>query len=246
MVEWFEDDEFWSTWYPFMFTPERMARAPEKVDQILHLIGFAPRSILDLACGPGRHAVEFAKRGYQVTGVDRSPYLLSRARQRAAAAGVEVEWVERDMREFERPEAFDLTINMFTSFGYFDDKKEDLRVLAKLWTSLKPGGALLIDVIGKEWLARHFEATSSSVMEDGSLVINRREIFDDWTRILNEWILIRSGEVRSFKFHHTIYSGQELRERLEATGFHGVELHGDLEGNRYGIDAQRLVAVARK
>lgn len=246
MAEWFEDDEFWSTWYPYMFTPERMARAPEEVDRILDLIEFGPTSILDLACGPGRHTVEFAKRGYQITGVDRSPYLLSRARQRAEAAGVEVEWVERDMREFERPEAFDLAINMFTAFGYFDDKSEDLRVLARLLASLRSGGALVIDVIGKEWLARHFEATSSSEREDGSLVINRKEIFDDWTRLRNEWILLKFGKARSFKFHHTIYSGQELRERLEAAGFHGVELYGDLEGNRYGIDAQRLVAVARK
>jgi SAM-dependent methyltransferase len=246
MVEWFEDDEFWSTWYPYMFTPERMERAPEEVDQILDLIGFEPSRILDLACGPGRHTIEFAKRGYRVTGVDRSPFLLSRARGRAAAAGVEVEWIQRDMREFERPQAFDLAINMFTAFGYFDDKSEDLRVLSRLWASLTSGGALLIDVISKEWLARHFEATSSSEREDGSMVVNRKEIFDDWTRMRNEWILIQSGEARSFKFHHTIYSGQELRERLEATGFQGVELYGDLEGNPYGIDAERLVAVARK
>jgi SAM-dependent methyltransferase len=246
MAEWFEDDEFWSTWYSYMFTKERLDRAAEEVDQILSLIGFEPRSILDLACGPGRHAVEFAKRGYRVTGVDRSAFLLSRARERSRAAGVEVEWIEQDMREFERPGAFELAINMFTAFGYFDDKSEDLRVLGRLRTSLAAGGALVLDVIGKEWLARHFEATSSSQSEDGALVITRKEIFDDWTRIRNEWILLKGGEARSYKFHHTIYSGQELRDRLEAAGFQAMRLYGDLKGNGYGIDAERLIAVARK
>ena len=108
------------------------------------------------------------------------------------------------------------------------------------------GGALVIDVVGKEWLARHFEATSSTKHEDGSLMINQREVFDDWTRIRNEWILLRGGDVQTFEFHHTVYSGQELRDRLEDAGFQSVKLYGDLDGSPYGPDAKRLIAVGRK
>jgi SAM-dependent methyltransferase len=246
MTEWFENDQFWSTWYPYMFDQERFDRAEAEVDQLLALLATDGGSVLDMACGPGRHAIELAKRDFKVTGVDRSPFLLSKAKERAEAAKVEVEWVEEDMRSFQRPGAFDLAINMYTAFGYFDDKSEDLRVLKQLHGSLVTGGALVIDVVGKEWLARHFEPTSSTKHEDGSLMINRREIFDDWTRIRNEWILLRGGDVQTFEFHHTVYSGQELRDRLEDAGFESVRLYGDLDGNPYGPDAKRLIAVGRK
>jgi SAM-dependent methyltransferase len=229
-----------------MFTQERFDQAESEVDQLLELVGLERGNVLDLACGPGRHAIEFAKRGFRVTGVDRSPFLLSKAVERAREADVEVEWVEEDMRSFERKDAFDLVINMFTAFGYFDDKSEDLEVLKRVHDSLKQDGILVIDVVSKEWLAKHFMPTSSSRSEDGTLVINRREIFDDWTRIRNEWILLSGETVESFEFHHTIYSGQELKDRLTQAGFSSVALYGDLEGNSYGIEARRLIAVARK
>jgi len=246
MSEWFEDERFWSTWYPYLFDRERFDRAATEVDQLLALAEIDRGRVLDLACGPGRHAIELAKRGFQVAGVDRSPFLLSKAKELARAADVEVEWIEQDMRSFERPGAFDLAINMFTAFGYFDDKSEDLLVLRRLHDGLVPGGTLVMDLVGKEWLARHFEPTWSTKTEDGSLLIDRREIFDDWTRIRNEWILLSGGEVQSFEFHHTVYSGQELRDRLEHAGFERVGLFGDLGGSPYGPDAKRLVAVARK
>ena len=246
MPEWFEDDEFWSTFYPFMFAEERLEQAEGEVARLLALAEFQGRSVLDLACGPGRHSIELARKGYQVTGVDRSPFLLSKAKDRASETQVEVEWIQDDMRSFVRPDAFDLAINMFTSFGYFDDKAEDVLVLKQLHHSLTARGVLVMDILSKEWLAKNFEATSSQETEDGSVVINRREISDDWTRIRNEWILLKDDKVRSFKFHHTIYSGQELKDRLGIAGFQSVALYGDLEGNEYGTEAKRLVAVARK
>jgi hypothetical protein len=74
----------------------------------------------------------------------------------------------------------------------------------------------------------------------------RHEIIDEWTRIRNEWIIIKGAEVRTFKFHHTLYSGQELKDRLFQVGFQDVKLYGDFEGEDYGREARRLVAVARK
>ena len=98
--------------------------------------------MLDLCCGPGRFSIELAKRGFRVTGVDRTRFLLGKAKSREKKAGVKVEWVESDMRDFVRPGAFDLALSMFTSFGYFDDKADDLRVLRQVCESLKPGGEI--------------------------------------------------------------------------------------------------------
>jgi hypothetical protein len=76
--------------------------------------------------------------------------------------------------------------------------------------------------------------------------VQLHEVIDNQTRIRNEWILLRNGKVRSFKFYHNHYSGQELRDLLEQVGFIDVRLYGTLAGDEYGPNAQRLIAVARK
>jgi SAM-dependent methyltransferase len=244
--EWFDDESFWRDLYLFMFPPERLAAGTEEVDRILALARPPGRSALDLCCGPGRIAVPLARRGFSVTGVDRTRFLLDKARARARRVKSRPEWVRADMRDFVRPEAFDLALNLFTSFGYFDDREADLTVLRNVLTSLRPRGVFVIDGVGKELLARIFQPTTSQTLADGSRLVERHEIFDDWTRIRNEWILVRKGRARTFRFHHTVYSGQELKDRLLGVGFDSVRLFGSLAGEPYGLDAGRLVAVARK
>ena len=245
-MEWFEDESFWTAIYPFLFSEARFETAEKHLDSILNLMGTDSGSVLDLCCGPGRFSIPLAQRGFQVTAVDRSPFLLGKGRQRAAQRDLNIEWVEKDMREFERPAAFDLVLNLNTSFGYFDAKDEDVRVLRKIFTSLKPGGRLVMDLIGKEKLARIFQPTVSEKLEDGTLLVMRHEIFDEWSRIRSEWIIIKGPDVRTFEFHHTVYSGQELKDRLIAVGFRDVKLCGSFEGEEYGRESNRLVAVAVK
>jgi SAM-dependent methyltransferase len=245
-MQWFENDDFWREMFPHMFPPERFAAAAGDVTKILALSGFSGRTVLDLCCGPGRHSVEFARRGYQVTGVDRSSFLLDRARQRSAEAGVSVEWIADDMRHFQRLAAFDLVCNIFTSFGYFETEEEDLRVLRNVYESLTGDGIFLIELLGKERLARNWLSSICTECPDGSLLLQRPQVRNDWRRIHNEWTLIGEGRTRTFHFEHNIYSGRELHDRLLAAGFHHVQLFGDLAGAPYGLDALRLVAIARK
>jgi len=244
--EWFDDDAFWRDFYPVIFPEQRLAAAADEIDKLLRLIKPKGRSVLDLCCGPGRYAIALAKRKYRVTGVDRTKYLLDKARARTRKARVKIEWIRQDMRDFIRPGSFDLILNMFTSFGYFDDKNQDIDVLRNIFSSLKPGGIFLIDVMGKERLSKIFHETTSYVEPDGSTLVQRHEIFDDWTRIRNEWILIRKGRAKSYKFHHTIYSGQELKDRMALVGFVNIRLYGNLSGDEYGLNSPRLIAVGRK
>jgi SAM-dependent methyltransferase len=244
--EWFDDESFWRDLYPFIFPDQRIASADEQMTKVLALTKPAGKSVLDLCCGPGRCSIALAKRGFSVTGVDRTKYLLDKARAKAKAARVKIEWIRKDMRDFVRPNAFALALSMFTSFGYFDDKREDEIVLKNMITSLQPGGASLIDVQGKERLAKILAPTISTLLPGGAMLVERHEIFDDWTRVRNEWLLIRNGKVKCFKFHHTVYSGLELRERMERAGFVGVTLFGNLDGDAYGSNAERLIAVGRK
>src|SRR5204863_7756432 len=128
-----------------------------EVDQLTKLLDLdSPAKVLDLCCGLGRHSLELARRGFDVTGVDRTGVYLRRAQKQADSEGLKIEFVQEDMRQFCRPEAFDLTLNLFTSFGYFESPAEDRRVLVNVHKSLQPGGRLVMDMMGKEIIARVF------------------------------------------------------------------------------------------
>lgn len=246
MSQWFEDESFWIDMYPFLFPRKRMDEADFEIEKLLNLIEFRGDSVLDLCCGPGRHAISLAKRGFTVTAVDRTSFFLEKGKQRAKSEKLDIEFVLQDMLSFKRPESFDLVLNLWTSFGFFDRKEDDLIVLDNIYQSLKSGGVCLIDLFGKETLAEDFQPTTSDELADGTILVQRHKIFDNWTRIRNEWILIKNGIAKSYTFHHTLYSGQELMDRLERVGFTDIKLFGDYEGNEYGLNARRLVAAARK
>jgi SAM-dependent methyltransferase len=246
MSEWYLGDEFWQELSSYLFPPERFAQAEEEVEQIIALTKPRGDHVLDLACGPGRHSVALAKYGYRVTGVDQSAFLLEKAKDEARLAGVDITWILDDMRHFREQDAFDLVINMYTSFGYFERADDDRQVLQNIFESLRVGGKVLLEMMGKERLAAIFLPSNVEVIDEDCLLVQRREIINDWTRTRQEWILIRNGKARSFALEHTIYSGRELRDRLLASGFAEVLLYGSLDGTPYDRDAQRLVAVARK
>jgi SAM-dependent methyltransferase len=246
MGAWFEDESFWSELYPFMFPEERFHFAEEQIEKILALVGYEEGAVLDLCCGPGRHSLALAKRGIQVAAVDRSEFLLRRAKEEAAKSNLEIEFVLDDMRHFVSDQSFSLILNLFTSFGYFDDIEDDLKVLQNAYRSLKPGGAMVIDVFGKEPLARKYQATNSTKFGDEVMLIQRNEICEDWTRCRNEWILVKGATARTFNFQTRLYSGQEMKDILRKAGFEEVKVFGDLDGNEYGVDAARLIAVGRK
>lgn len=244
--EWFDNEDFWRETFPFMFPEERIASADDTVKKALSLAKVKCKSVLDLCCGPGRCSVALSRRGFSVTGVDQTRYLLNKARTRARAAGVNIEWILADMRDFVRPESYDLALSMFTSFGYFENRSEDEKVLSNVFKSLRPGGVFLLEMMGMETLAKIHRPSSVDTLPDGSMLVDEHQIIDDWSRVRNEWTIIRKDKVRKFKFHINLYSGRELREKLEHAGFNPVQLYGNMDGDEYGPDAKRLVAVGRK
>lgn len=119
-------------------TPD-LTPATAEIEKVLCLCGAPSGDVLDLACGVGRHAIAFAKLGFRVTAVDLSAFHLAKAKERAAATDASIEFIQSDMRAFIRPNAFDLVVSLFSSFGYFEDPQDDLQVLRNMHQSLKPG-----------------------------------------------------------------------------------------------------------
>lgn len=243
---WHEDDTFWSEMAPFMFDEASWEIIPSHVDLIEQLLEITPgMSILDMACGPGRYALELANRGYLVTGVDITEIYLEEARGRSLENGLDVEFVRSDMRHFTRPESFDAAISMFTSFGYFDRAIDNQQVLRNISNSLKTGGRFLIDLIGKEILARIFQERDWRE-KDGAILLEDRQVIRNWTQMHNRRTLIRGDRKIEFVVQHWLYSASELADMLEDAGFRQVDIFGDLQGIPYDDDARRLVAVAQK
>lgn len=111
-IPWHEDPLFWEGLREGIFDQQLWANAETEVNQLLALAPLAEGAVLDLPCGPGRHLVPLAQRGLQLCGVDLSHAYLTEAKERADAAGVNVELVQADMRKFVRSTSFDLAICM--------------------------------------------------------------------------------------------------------------------------------------
>ena len=249
MLAWFEDDTLWERLEGFLFsqfrTHEITVREAEQILERVELPSGA--AVLDLCCGPGRHALEFARRGFRVTGVDRTARYLEAARAAASGEGLRVEFVQEDMRRFRRPSAFALALNLFSSFGYFAERGEDLQVLRNLHDSLQPGGVALLEMAGKETVVRDFRPrTWHRHAERDEYLLEERMVQDDWSVIENQWIWMRGSEQKTFTWHIRLYSGVELRHLLYEAGFSDVQLYGSLAGSPYDHRAQRLVAVATR
>jgi hypothetical protein len=151
------------------------------------------------------------------------------------------------MREFVRPGAFDAAMNLYTSFGYFEDPAEDRKVAENFYRSLKSGGALIVELMGKEVLARIFLPRDRRELPDGSLFLQERKVSDDWSWIANRWILVKDGQRKGFSVGHRLYDDAGLRALLLDVGFESVTLYGGwVEQTPYDTAALRLTAVARK
>jgi SAM-dependent methyltransferase len=243
---WHDRDEFWEKLAPFLFPKERWELTAEEVDCIIELLELEQGAhILDLCCGPGRHTLEFNRRGHPVVGVDRTAAYIQQALKKAKSEGLNAEFVHDDMRQFIRTEAFDVAILMFTSFGYFEAHEENIRVIENVWASLRDGGRVLIDVMGKEVLARIFQPQGWEE-RDGVFWLQERNIFQNWSKIENRWIVIGEGEQFEINFRHWLYSAVELAGMLQGAGFGKVDCYGDLRGSEYGAHARRLVCVGVK
>jgi len=243
---WFEDDGFWAAFRPSMFSEERWQMAARDAEPLAKLLHLKPGArVLDLCCGPGRFSIELARRGFRVTGVDRTVLYLNEARKRARQQGLKVEFVREDMRRFVRTKAFDACINMYTSIGYFEDPADDLKVCQNVYRSLRPGGRFLIQTGGKEWLARVYQPRDWRE-EASAFILEERKVAPGWTGLDNRWVLIRNGKVREFRFNLRLYSGGELSMLLKQAGFSNVDLYGELYGSPYDNTSRWLVAVGSK
>lgn len=200
--------------------------------------------VLDAPCGPGRHVVPLAERGCLVTGVDLHAESVARAAASLEARGLAATLTQADMYELTLPaESVDVALNLFTSIGY-GTLEDDARYVAAVFEALRPGGALVIDVFGKEIAARDYRPSWYAEV-DGYVVHVRMRPVAEWSRWELALTLRREGVAEDARMDHVLYGASDLRRLLRDAGFR-VQIFGSLDGIPYDSEAKRLVAVARK
>ncbi len=243
---WHGEDSFWELFEPILFDQQRLANAKEEIDQLISLLQIQQDDhVLDLSCGTGRHSLELARRGFDVVGVDRTASFIEKARAKAEEEDLRVEFVVGDMRDYRQPATFDVVINLFGSFGYFDDPIDNRRVIMNMLASLRPRGRFVIETAGKEIMLRGFREMDWSEAGD-TLVLAERKPIQSWGRIQTRWIVIK-GDRRT---EHTVsvrsYTAVELSSLVSDCGFENVSIYGGLDGRDYDLVAERLVVVGFK
>jgi SAM-dependent methyltransferase len=246
-MKWFEDEELWMSERDIIFNRSRVQFTFREVAKLVQLLQMPDKgALLDLACGIGRHALEFAKQGFDVTGVDITKPYLEIARESAKQSGLSIAYEHGDMREYCRPDYFDVIVSMCTSFGFFEDIQDDRDVLRNCYRSLRKGGKMVIDVLGKEIVAAQFKEKQWVTYDDHELLAEAR-ITGDWSWIECKWIILKGDYKKELRYSHRLYSAFELKAAMVDAGFTDVTASGDLSGRSlYDNNAKSLVVVGTK
>lgn len=198
----------------------------DEVKILCSLIGCkTDQRILDLCCGYGRHAVEFAKLGNKVVGLDLSTTLLTYARERASRERVNIDLILADLR---RPPAgpFDVVMCMHTSLGYLPVLDDDLAILSGIYRVLKPGGFLCIHQIDPEDMGAIDSCADEHMMLSDGTLFTKRSNFDPsgplwWGAYYYDH---PSGTTESLPFVIRLYTRLQYQQMLILAGFSKTDI----------------------
>ena len=242
------------TWYKDWFNSEHYIKvyshrdeteAEKLVALITKIIILQPgSSVLDMACGSGRHAISFAKMGFDVTAVDLSELLISEARKNALETGVKIDFVLSDLLEYKTSKRFDLVLNLFTSLGYFENDEENFSVIKKAYALLNQGGYFVLDYFNKDYLLKNLIPTTI-FSENGFRITQNRSI--EGTRIVKQITIENDGSVEEFYESVRLYDYEEILNYIKKAGFATIKQYGDYFGNNYDRESSsRLIIIAAK
>lgn len=229
----------------FMEETLRAENTSAQVDFTERALGMTPgQRVLDLGCGHGRHAIEFARRGYAVTGIDLSESFIGRARTDALTAGVDARFVHGDIGAFEVQGSFDAAICLFDAFGLFDDA-HCLRTLQNTCAALVSGGAMLLDLRTRDWMLRQPPVTVVD-KGNGDLMIDRQHFDAQTGRLVDRRTMLRGTTRRDLAFSVRLFAFTEIRGLLAMAGLEMVASYGDFAGAPMSWDRPRTLIVARR
>ena len=253
--------DWWKTLFNSLYlkTDGDVVENPEntrrEVDLVSQIAALEPNDhILDLCCGQGRHSLELGRRGFRnVTGIDRSHYLIQLARKRAKAEKLSVVFHEGDARRVRlQGEQFHCVMLLGNSFGYFEQKSDDEMLLNNVTNLLVPNGILVLDVVDGEWMHDHYEPRSWEWIDENHFVCRERALAQDKERIVSRELITHAekGVLADQFYAERLYTREQLEALLEKCGYRMIHFHTTMEsdstrGQDLGMMAHRLVMTAQ-
>ena len=245
-----EDNPAWyQTWfdtpyYHILYQDRDIAEATLFLQNLLAYLKLEQhQSILDVACGKGRHALYLASQGFQVTGIDLSPNSISFAQEEAKSKSLEVEFYVHDMRTQAHEQAA-VVLNLFTSIGYFENKNDNQKAIQAFYDSTAAGGYVVIDFLHAPRVKQGLVA--DEVVTKGGIQFTLKRTFEaGW--IQKDISFKDNGVSHSFQERVAALEHADFKQMLEAAGFNVQDVFGDYTLTPFEVKtAERLILVARK
>ena len=239
--EWFAG-WFDSKYYHILYKERDYREAQHFLDNLVARLGLKPGlRVLDLACGKGRHSVYLAEKGFNVTGVDLSEESIAYARQLECE---HLSFYVQDMRKAFHINYFDVVLNLFTSFGYFEKEGDNLKAISSMTKAVKPGGLVVIDFMNSAQVIRNLVRSEEKTVEGITFRIER------WVE--NGFIVKKiefDADGHEYVFHERVrvLTLDHFREYFNSTGLKIIHLYGDYQLNGFDEErSDRLIMVAKK
>lgn len=240
--EWF-GTWFDSPYYHILYKHRDHEEAAEFINNLCTYFHFTENDeVMDLACGKGRHSIFLNKKGYDVTGLDLSPKNIAFAN---TCSNDKLRFFVHDMRDVFAENKFDYVLNMFTSFGYFDDAAENERAIAAVGKSLKRGGKFILDFMNAKKVIGNLVEAETKLIEDVEFEITRE--LDDHNFIVKNIKFEDRG--RRYEFHERVkaISFMEFQDYFDNANLKCINVFGDYQLNPYNEEvSDRMIFVLEK
>jgi SAM-dependent methyltransferase len=236
-------ENWFSTWfdspyYHILYKNRNEEEAQVFMDNITNYLNMPENgSILDLACGKGRHSIYLNKLGYQVTGVDLSVNSIAIANE---SSNESLQFKTHDMRE-PMNETYDAVFNLFTSFGYFDTYEDNIKTLKAIKDSINEYGFGVIDFFNSDFIIENLVAEETKEIEGITFKIKR---FVENKKIIKEIRFEDNGETYNFTEKVSAFTLTDFEAMMEEAGIYLLEIFGDYKLKKfYKSQSERLIMI---
>ncbi len=237
--QWFSRDE-----YEIVYSDRNEEEAVSLVDLIERTVKpTAGSEILDVGCGRGRHAIEFAKRGHKVTGLDLSERSLEIAREKAAEENLSITFIAGDMRNPVGRDRFDGVVNLFTAFGYFEQWEDHQKAVDAMASAVKPGGFVVQDFLNRTAVEANLVPSDTRTV--GGIVIEQRRWIEEG-RILKEIVFSNKGDSHTFFESVALLDKSDFESLYSSAGLEIESILGDYSGAPYEEGSPRTILFSRR
>ncbi|MCP9769372.1 class I SAM-dependent methyltransferase [Lacihabitans sp. LS3-19] len=241
MAEWFAE-WFDTPFYHILYKSRGENEAQKFIDNLAEKLNFSSDwQYCDMACGKGRHAIYLNSKNFEVTGLDLSPNNIWHAQ---CAENEKLQFHEHDIRDTFRPEYFDVMLNLFTSFGYFENQEENQKAVKAMSNSLKSGGILVLDYMNSRKAIEGFNSHYEKTVDGIQFNINKRIEFGF---IFKNISFENEGKNHKYEERVKLLFLEDFKHFFEASNLTLIDVYGDYELNPYqDLASDRMIMVCKK